>query len=120
MSPRAPGALIALGLATALTVVLNLEARGVETLGAIAGVAPKLAVPFLSFAQFREVAPLALIVAVVVMVQTAATTRSFVTDPARGPDVNRDFIGVGAANILAGFAGAFPRKCEPAAHGGHF
>ena len=30
LSPRAPGALIALGLATALTVVFNLEARGVD------------------------------------------------------------------------------------------
>ncbi len=113
ISPRAPGALIALALATGLTVGLNLEARGVATLGAIARVTPTLSIPFISFTQFREVAPLALIVAVVVMVQTAATTRSFVDDPATGPDVNRDFVGVGAANILAGFAGAFPVNASP-------
>ena len=47
------------------------------------------------------------------MVQTAATARSFVTDPAKGPDVNSDFIGVGAANILAGFVGAFPVDASP-------
>ena len=47
------------------------------------------------------------------MMQTAATTRGFVADPAAGPDVNRDFIGVGAANLLAGFLGAFPVDASP-------
>ena len=47
------------------------------------------------------------------MVQTSATTRSFVSDPIHGPDVDRDFIGVGAANLLAGFAGAFPVDASP-------
>ena len=57
--------------------------------------------------------PIALIVALVVMVQTAATTRSFVSNPARGPEVDMDFLGLGAANLLAGFAGAFPVNASP-------
>src|SRR6202035_463636 len=48
----------------------------------------------------------------VVMVQTAATTRSF-PNSAEGPDVNRDFIGIGAANVLAGLVGAFPVDASP-------
>jgi SulP family sulfate permease len=47
-----------------------------------------------------------------VMVQTAATTRAF-PDDADGPDVDRDFIGVGAANALAGLIGAFPVDASP-------
>ena len=54
-----------------------------------------------------------MIVGIVVMVQTAATTRSFVSDPALGPDVNRDFVGLGAANLLAGLIGAFPVDASP-------
>jgi sulfate permease, SulP family len=46
-------------------------------------------------------------------VQTAATTRGFVSDPVKGPDVNNDFIGVGAANLLAGLTGAFPVNASP-------
>jgi len=46
-------------------------------------------------------------------VQTAATTRSFVSDPKKGPDVNNDFIGVGAANLIAGLIGAFPVNASP-------
>ncbi len=113
LSPRFPGALIAMAAATALTASMRLEGKGVSTLGAIAGVAPKFALPHVSLTTMLNVAPLALIVGVVVMVQTAATTRSFVSDPIRGPDVNRDFIGVGAANLLAGLTGAFPVDASP-------
>ena len=113
VNPRLPGALIGLGVATALVVALGLESRGVSTLGAMAGATPKFALPDVSLNDFLQIAPLALIVAIVVMVQTAATTRSFVSDPARGPDVNRDFVGLGAANLLAGLIGAFPLDASP-------
>ena len=53
-----------------------------------------------------------MLIALVVMVQTAATTRSF-PNGADGPDVNRDFIGVGAANAFAGAIGAFPVDASP-------
>ena len=113
VNPRVPAALIALGLATALVVGLGLESRGVSTLGAMAGATPKLAISGAWLDDLPQIAPLALIVAVVVMVQTAATTRSFVSDPARGPDVDRDFVGLGAANLLAGLIGAFPVNASP-------
>jgi MFS superfamily sulfate permease-like transporter len=58
------------------------------------------------------VAPLAVLIALMVMVQTAATTRAF-PNSADGPDVNRDFIGVGASNVLAGLIGAFPVDASP-------
>ncbi|HYM03495.1 MAG TPA: solute carrier family 23 protein, partial [Stellaceae bacterium] len=63
--------------------------------------------------QLVHLVPLALIIATLVMAQTAATTRSFMSDPGEPPDVNRDFIGVGAGNILAGLFGAFPVNASP-------
>ena len=113
VNPRFPGALIGLGLATALVVALGLESRGVTTLGVLASATPKLTIPGGWLDDIPQIAPLALIVGIVVMVQTAATTRSFVSDPARGPDVNRDFVGLGAANLLAGLIGAFPLDASP-------
>ncbi len=113
INPRFPGALLGLGLATALVTALGLEARGVSTLGVVAGAMPKFAFPGLFPDDLPHLAPLALIVAIVVMVQTAATTRSFASDPSRGPDVNRDFVGVGAASLLAGLIGAFPVDASP-------
>jgi MFS superfamily sulfate permease-like transporter len=113
LAPRFPSALAAVAAATALTVAFGLEARGVATLGAIAPVELALRPPPVTYAALRETAGLALIVAAVAMMQTAATSRAFVDDMRRGADVNRDFIGVGAANMLAAFVGAFPLNASP-------
>ena len=113
LSPRFPGALIGLALAAAAVAVFGLEGRGVATLGAIEGATLRLGWPQVALADLPQIAPLAVIVALVVMVQSAATTRSFVSDPAVGPDVGRDFVGLGAANLLAGFLGAFPLNASP-------
>ena len=112
LSTRFPGALIGLCLSGLATVVLGLDAKGVAMLGAIAGAAPQLSLPMISWDEFRVVTPVAVLIALVVMVQTAATTRTF-PNSSDGPDVNRDFIGVGAANAFSGFIGAFPVDASP-------
>ncbi len=56
---------------------------------------------------------LAAIISVIIMVQTAATSRSFPGAPGETPDVERDFIGVGAGSALAGLFGAFPVDASP-------
>jgi MFS superfamily sulfate permease-like transporter len=112
VSPRFPGALIGLCLSGLAAVTLDLDAKGVAMLGSIAGAAPHLSLPMISSDELYIVAPLAVLIALVVMVQTAATTRAF-PNSADGPDVNRDFIGVGAANAFSGFIGAFPVDASP-------
>jgi MFS superfamily sulfate permease-like transporter len=112
LSPRFPGALIGLGLAGLATAGFGLEAKGVATLGPLGGAAPRFSFPMISLDEFRVIAPLAVLIALVAMVQTAATTRAF-PNSVEGPDVNRDFIGVGAANALAGLIGAFPVDASP-------
>jgi len=110
---RIPGALIGLAGATVAVVAFGLEPRGVVTLGDVAGSRPSLALPSVSLAQLGGLVPLALIITVTVMVQTAATTRSFPSDPDEPPDVDRDFIGVGAGSLLTGLLGAFPVNASP-------
>ena len=112
ISPRFPAALIGLALAASATAALGLQGRGVKTLGVVAGATPRFSLPAISASDFRLVAPLAVIIALVVMVQTAATTRAF-PGAGDGPDVNRDFVGVGVANALAGLTGAFPVDASP-------
>jgi len=113
ISPRIPGALIGLAGASALVAAFGLQRLGVSTLGAVAAIQPQFVLAEMSLREIAAMAPLAGVVAVVAMVQTAATTRSFVSDPINGPDVNRDFIGVGAANLLAGLTGGFAVNASP-------
>ncbi|HEY3889230.1 MAG TPA: SulP family inorganic anion transporter [Caulobacteraceae bacterium] len=113
VSARIPGALIGMVLATWAVVGLGLEAHGVAVLGVIPGGLPHLAPPVVELSQILQMLPLALLVALVCMVQTGATSRSFPSDPGAAPDVDGDYIGLGAANLLAGLFGAFPVDASP-------
>ena len=110
---RIPGALIGLIGAAAAVIFLNLESRGVAVLGDIPGTLPKLVVPDIPIGRWLQLVPLALIIAIIVMVQTAATTRSFLSDKSQPPDVDRDFIGVGVGSIFSGLIGGFPVNASP-------
>jgi len=110
---RIPGALIGLALAGAAVVLLRLESRGVSVLGAVSVKMPALAVPVVSAGHLTGLVTLSLIISVVIMVQTAATTRSFPSDPNEPPDVDRDFVGVGLGSVLSGLLGSFPVNASP-------
>jgi sulfate permease, SulP family len=110
---RIPGALIGLALASAAVVLLRLESRGVSVLGTVSAEMPVLAIPVISAGQLASLVSLSLIISIIVMVQTAATTRSFPSDPKEPPDVDRDFLGVGVGSVLSGLIGAFPVDASP-------
>ncbi len=112
INPRIPGALIALVGASWAVDHFNLAAKGVAVLGDISHAAPHIVVPAFSPDDVAHVFGLAIIVSLVVMVQTAATSRAF---PAKGraPDIDGDFLGVGAGSLFAGVFGAFPLNASP-------
>jgi len=110
---RIPGALIGLVAATAAVILAGLESRGVSVVGTVSGALPAPSFPDISLYRWARLIPLSLLIAIVVMVQTAATTRSFPSDPNQPADVDRDFLGVGAGSILAGLFGAFPVDASP-------
>lgn len=112
-APRVPGALLALVGATAAVVLFKLEARGVAVLGAVPSGWPSFAPPELDWADIRSLVPLALVIALVVMMQTATVSRSFRDPDGAEPRIDRDFIGLGAANLLAGLASTFPVNASP-------
>ncbi len=113
ISARIPGALIGLVAATAAVILGHLESKGVSVVGAVPGTLPTPSFPALAAERWIKLLPLAFLIAIVVMVQTAATTRSFLSDPDKPADVDRDFLGAGAGNILAGLFGAFPVNASP-------
>jgi sulfate permease, SulP family len=113
ISAQIPGALIGLVAATSAVVMAGLESKGVTVVGAIPASLPTIALPDIAFTGWLRLTSLSLLIAIVVMVQTAATTQSFPSDPGQPADVDRDFLGVGAGSILAGLFGAFPVNASP-------
>lgn len=113
ISAKIPGALIGLGAATLAVIGFGLERHGVAVIGEIEGGLPQLALPRIALDDVLHLLPLALMVGLVVMVQTSATTRSFPGAAGDPIDINRDFIGLGVGSLLAALFGAFPVNASP-------
>jgi SulP family sulfate permease len=110
---RLPGALVGLVASTILVATLGLHGDGVAVLGKLAHGPPRFGLHGLSWSTLRSVAPIAGVVALVVVTQSAATTRAFAEEGGYEVDVGRDFLGVGAGSIAAGLVGAFPVNGSP-------
>lgn len=113
INPRIPGALLGIIAASAAVYWFELEREGVAVLGQIPGEFLRLHLPSIIFPDLVQATPLAFVVVATIMVQTAATTRSFVAVPGATASINRDFTGVGAANLMAGLFGVFPVNASP-------
>jgi len=111
---RIPGALIGLVASTVVVAAAGLQARGVAVLGTVAHGPPHVGLSHLSWSSLGHILPLAAVVALVVVSQSAATTSAFAAVGKDGDDVGRDFIGVGAGSILSGLFGSFAVNASPA------
>ncbi|MGZ4297251.1 MAG: SulP family inorganic anion transporter [Solirubrobacteraceae bacterium] len=111
---RIPGALMGLVGATALVAVLGLDHHGVAVLGAFPHGAPRLGLSGVTWSAIEKLAPLAAVVALVIVTQSAATTRAFAAEEPGPRGVGRDFLAVGAGNAASGLIGAFPVNASPA------
>jgi SulP family sulfate permease len=110
---RIPGALIGLVGSVALVVTLDLQSHGVAVLGPIRAGAPNLGLTGVSVSTLNSLAPLAAVVALVVITQTAATTRAFADLGGYDVSAGQDFLAVGAGSVAAGLVGSFPVNASP-------
>jgi MFS superfamily sulfate permease-like transporter len=108
-----PGALIALVGSIILVNAFDLQAHGVPVLGTIKTGAPHFGLTGVSWTVLGNLAPLAAVVALVVVTQTAATTRAFAEQGGYDVDAGRDFLAVGAGSVLSGLVGSFPVDASP-------
>jgi sulfate permease, SulP family len=111
LSRKLPAALLALAAATALVPIFGLQHHGVAILGHIATGTPQLGLRGLSLHALGQIAPVAVIIALVIVTQSAATVRAF--ESGGGADVGRDLLAVGIGNVVAGLGGAFPVNASP-------
>ena len=85
----------------------------VAVLGALPLTPPTIALSLPAWGEFTQLLQLAVTVALVCMMQTAAVVRSYPSDPTQEENVSRDFAGVGAGSILAGLLGSFAVDASP-------
>jgi SulP family sulfate permease len=69
---------------------------------------------WLSSGQWGVVLTTSVTLVIVILSQTAATTRNAADELGIEANISRDFVGVGLANVAAGLVGAFPVDASPA------
>jgi high affinity sulfate transporter 1 len=113
LGPRFPGALVAVVGSLVAVVVLGLGNHGVALVGSLTPGLPALTLPRVTVTDLTELVPLVIPVFFVVLAQTAATSRTFAVSGGYEVRVDRDFVAVGAASILAGLMGSFAVNASP-------
>ena len=115
LSPKIPGALLAVIGAMFVSWALDLQSHGVHVLGAIPSGLPALGIPHVdwSWDLIQKLLPIAFAMFVVILAQSAATSRAFAARYNERFSENTDLVGLGMANIGAGLSGTFVVSGSP-------
>ena len=112
LGPKVPGALIALGAAGAAVVLLDLDQKGVSTIGSVPKGLPSLTYPHVGIAKFGDLVPLAAGLALVGFSEAILTARAFADQHGETLDANRELIALGIGNVGIGFTQGFPTSAS--------
>jgi len=117
ISKKIPGALIAVIGAIIVSWAIDLASSGVATLGAVPRGLPRFGLPqvHLSTSLLMHLSPTAFSIFVVILAQSAATSRAYATRYGERFSENVDLVGLSLANIGAGLTGAFVVNGSPTA-----
>jgi high affinity sulfate transporter 1 len=106
--PRIPGVLVAVVLAIGAVALFSLADRGVKLVGTLPEGFPPFTIPTVPWSDLGLLFVGALGIALVSLTDTISTASAFAGRRGEDVDGNREMIGIGAANVAAGFFQGFP------------
>lgn len=112
-APRVPGALLALIGATAACAFFHWGDKGVQVIGAVPGGLPRIGIPDVTWNDIILVLPIAFSCFIVILAQSAATSRAYALRYRDRFSQNVDLIGLSFANVAAGFSSTFVVNGSP-------
>jgi high affinity sulfate transporter 1 len=116
INKKIPGALIAVIGSIILGSLIDLPSHGVAVLGAVPGGLPKIGLPTgvtLKMSTIIELLSVAISMFIVILAQSAATSRAYAARYNETFSENVDLVGLGLANIGAGISGTFVVNGSP-------
>jgi SulP family sulfate permease len=116
INKKIPGALIAVIATILLSYLVNLPALGVELLGSVPSGLPRFGFPTklaLNGKLLGQLFPISFSMFIVILAQSAATSRAFATRYHEKFDENLDLVGLGMANFIASLTGSFVVNGSP-------
>ncbi len=113
ISPKLPGPLIAVVGAIAASAAFDFAGDGIATLGKVPSGLPALSIPMVPAKDLATLAAVAFSMFVVILAQSAATSRAYAARYSEQFDENVDLVGLGLANVAAGVTGTFVVNGSP-------
>jgi SulP family sulfate permease len=113
VNPKIPGLLIAVIAAIIVSRAANLAAHGVAVLGRLPRGLPHLGLPALGWHQAATLIGTAVSLFVVILAQSAATSRAYAGRYEEAFSQDTDLVGLGAANVAAALSGTFVVNGSP-------
>jgi SulP family sulfate permease len=106
--PGKPVGLAVVILSIAAVVVLGLAAQGVVVTGQIPSGLPEIGLPDLRLREVEGIFPLAAGILLLAYIEGVSASRSFAEKHGYVLNPRQEFLGLGAANLLAGLGGGYP------------
>ena len=115
VNKRIPGALLAVVVSIIASYALDLQGDGVTILGTIPSGLPPIGLPteVMTSDDVQALLPIVISLVVVILAQSAATSRAYAMKYSDSFDENVDLVGLGAANLAAGITGTFVVNGSP-------
>jgi high affinity sulfate transporter 1 len=113
VSKRIPGALLAVVGSIVVGYAFNVTALGVKLLGPVPGGLPAIALPSVDWSAVPVLLPTTFAIFVVILAQSAATSRAYAARYEERVDENTDLVGLSLANVAAGLSGTWVVNGSP-------
>jgi MFS superfamily sulfate permease-like transporter len=107
VAPRFPGALLAVIGMTAASAYLDWGAHGIHVVGAVPSGLPHLGIPHVGYSDVMMVLPISLSCFIVILAQSAATSRAYALKYRDEFNQDVDLVGLSLANAFAGCSSTF-------------
>ncbi|WP_423862729.1 SulP family inorganic anion transporter [Bradyrhizobium sp.] len=113
VAPRLPLSLFAVAGTIAASAAFGFAERGIAVLGPVPGGLPSIGLPGVSWRESLTLLPVAASCFVMIVAQSAATSRVFALQRHERVDEDADILGLSAANAAAAASGAFVVNGSP-------
>ena len=113
VNKKIPGGLVAVIGTIAASWAFDLASHGVAVLGTVPSGLPSFGIPTDGWSEWKTLVPVAGAIFIVILAQSAATSRSYAARYNERFDENVDLVGLSGANIAAGLTGTFVVNGSP-------
>jgi high affinity sulfate transporter 1 len=112
--PRVPGAVVAVVVLIIVSAATDASSHGVAIVGKVEGGFPPIGLPDgIDLDNLAACIAIAVSCFILIVAQSAATSRSFAMKHGQSVDVNRDILGLSGASFAAGLSGTFVVNGSP-------